>query len=63
MLYKQKSFSLATPGRSQADCLHGWISKGTGKCIFCGEPLVVIKSDVAPEPEQPALDDDATGRP
>lgn len=59
MLYKQTRFSVPAVGNSPVACTHGWVAKG--KCIFCGEQLVVIKSDVPVVDKNPL--DDATGTP
>jgi hypothetical protein len=58
MLYKQKSFTVPKGSRDPKDCSHGWTHNG--HCIFCGEQLVVIKTEEPPA--KPELDDDATGK-
>lgn len=49
MLYKQPRFTVPAVGNSPERCAHGWVANG--KCIFCGEVIVVITSDDVPKPD------------
>jgi histone acetyltransferase (RNA polymerase elongator complex component) len=56
VLYKQSKFSVPAVGESPERCAHGWVAKG--KCIFCGEQIVVIKTEehLTPSPTSTKVD-------
>lgn len=39
--FVKKRFTVPYGGRSATDCEHGWIDP-RGKCVMCGEPVVLL---------------------